>query len=114
MTTKYLIQILQGIAVVTYNNCPEVSVICNELQSKADYDGTPVACVYEGIPLLALPNGSADRLVQGYYKAKEQGSVDQTIDVWGAQYSFSTPPLTKLPKFIDWVRSLELPGEING
>lgn len=122
MTSSLLSTIMQGISIVTFNGDPGITAISNDMQRKADHDGTPIATLYNGIALMAMPRGEAKLLIEGYYELAPKASVlldFNTPEFLNREHFYNdatpTPPsgLSKLPNFIDWVRSLKLPGEYS-
>ena len=119
-----LTKIMSGITIVTFNGDPGISTIAADLQKLADHDGTPIAALYNTVPLMAMPGGDSKMLVEGYYEIKPKSGVsyqtafNEFANGGGYAIEYDTIPtpmvgLTKLPNFIEWVRSLKLPGEFN-
>lgn len=113
MRDELIITIMSGVTLMTYQGVPSIGNVAKELQRKADYEGVPVAIFFEGVPLMALPNGDQKLLVDGYYKFLDSmcnQSEDASLGFFG---SIVTGPTysNKLPFYTGWVRSLLLPGE---
>ena len=113
MVEASLIPIVRGISIVTFAGDPGISAIANSLQKMADHDGTPIAALYNAVPLLALPGGEAKVLIEGYYEIIPSNVEYDVYNVYSPSPALNLSGVFKLPNFIDWVRSLKLPGEYS-
>lgn len=100
------IDLVENAKVVTFEGEPIVEDVATKLQDEAENHHCAIITIFDGMPFMALPGGSAQTMVHLYFEALEFMKRERYSNFLNGGNT-----LNRLPKYPIWIRSVLLPGE---